>query len=443
MSINGKSEWKASNIEKEFIPAFKAQHPECVLKDPIDMNTIISNYYNESLGLIKQLYTDAVIQDKKAWLTNTKINQEKEKYAEDEFDSTKTNPTDSFWELPAIEQQRRKDAVIINYTDKIEKDAVDEATRIANVTIGKIDELEKNKKLKPGYNAAQILVNLATVPPRQEDYLVDEEKENWLAHYCGPSGVPKNAAGEVDMDADIVVYSFQCGDIGGNNFIKYDGNIGAKDGMLSIAEQDYNKLLNDPTVFKDGICTDIAELSARLGNVPLGTNPIAIRRKVKLGDLRTNTGDLSTAYFGEFSPPLKTQGGFNGDKYVEGLYEAVIPPTTFLVNGKDGPTINPDIQIISHSSNVTSEQIMQNAQGIIAGLDAVAKDAGYTVKDNDFSRFVGSYFSSIDNNLDKVQEFRNKLSQEERDFMAKLMKHLGSHMQSKTAPTSTVGARAK
>jgi hypothetical protein len=35
VSINGKSEWKASNIEKEFIPAFKAQHPECVLKDPI------------------------------------------------------------------------------------------------------------------------------------------------------------------------------------------------------------------------------------------------------------------------------------------------------------------------------------------------------------------------------------------------------------------------
>lgn len=435
----GKKNWNITEISPKFVSLFKQKYPSIPINEPVNIDLMVQRYYYNSLDVIANLYVSEVIDEKVEWNVEKKTKSKKLELAIEQFENTKINPADNFYELPIDEQNRRIDQITVSAEeiDQIRTIEIQEATRIANLTVQRIVNLEKEGKIKSPYNAAQIFLHLTEVPPKQEEYLVDSEYEKWLSSYYDGE-IPKKNDGSIDREAleniEIEVYCFQCGDLGANNFMKFGddgGNIGAKDGMFVITKKDYEELLRDTTMFDaNGKCINIPKLSARLGNVPLGTNPICIKQAVKLSQLETSHGGKSTAYFGEFGPPLSTQGGYdeNGN-YIEGKPEAIVPQTNFIVNGQ----INPNIEIISHSKNMTTAELMQIAQIYLS------KSEQFRGRD-DISMDHWSLTDGLDKDIEILRKFKETLTKEEQKYLSQLMVHLQIVMQREEVNTAGKGA---
>lgn len=415
----GKNNWKIENIRTNFIVLFKQKYPNLNIIEPADMYIIIAQYKNQSLEVISELYIREVIDEKVEWNSNKKIAAKRDELAREEFENTKSAPSDSFDELPIEEKEKRRASIIIDDSSikQIQNIEYQEAYRIARLTLQRILELEKNGKLKSPYSAIDIILSLTEGEPKQEDYLVETELDAWKEHFC-------DGISPITDDTIVDVYCFQCGDIGANNFITFGGNVGPKDGLFVFGKRDYERLKADTSIFdKNGNCIDIPKLSANLGNVFLGTNPICIHQKVRFGDLKTSNGNLSTAYFGEFGPPLSTQGGYDKDgRYISGMYEAIAPLNTFVLNGE----INPNIEIISHSQNISTQELVKMAKVLLSKSEKFAKIESLTAYD---------LLRRIDNDYELLKKFKEILSREEQVYISQLMIYLKNEMQREAVAT--------
>jgi len=428
-TIKGKAFWQNKTVlAHEFEKRMKETYAAQINFTPVILQSIVLNLPNESFEMLKLMYISAVVEEKVEYDVSKEIDRLCEEDAKNNYISSDPAPTIPFYELP---EEKRKELIdkeksIFNETrrKKIAEKRTNQAIKIAELTIERIIKLAKDNKIKKNQNGQPvtspfaILYNI-TEEYNQESYLVDSEYEKWLSHFC-QGNVPKKDDGSIDKDAEIEVYCFQCGDLGAGNFMTYGGNIGANDGMFVISSSEYFALLNDKELFNDdGQCINISKLSARLGNVPLGSNPICIKQKIKLGDLKTSKGSLRTAYFGEFGPPLSTQGGYdeNGN-YIEGRPEAVVPQTQYLINGK----INSNIEIISHSKNISTEELRKISQNYLLKSQQFRDSETETIDHVTLT-------SKLDNDRNTLKRFKELLTKEEAQYLSKLMIHMQSTMQ--------------
>ena len=99
----------------------------------------------------------------------------------------------------------------------------------------------------------------------------------------------------------------------------------------------------------------------------------------------------------------------NGN-YIEGKPEAIVPQTNFIVNGQ----INPNIEIISHSKNMTTAKLMQIAQIYLS------KSEQFRGRD-DISIDHWSLTDGLDKDIEILRKFKETLTKEEQKYLSQLI----------------------
>lgn len=249
---------------------------------------------------------------------------------------------DEFYQLSNNERNKLIEAVDLDAISPEEKEMYETALReervkVAQSTITKIEQLEKAGNLKKGYTASDVLSLIMTdTDPRE--YLTEE----YINKYFEKWGADEND--------NIEVYCFQSMDDGTHGIVGDNGAVGIpREGAFVMPKSEYEKLLKDRTLFDaNGNCINTAKLMIRLGGVKCGTSVVAIKQTIKLRDLKLPNGSLEGAFIGEWQPGLYTSGGFIDGVEVEGVAEGVAPSTNID---------NPNVEIISHTDGITSEEI--------------------------------------------------------------------------------------
>lgn len=356
----GKARWNTDDLNNEIISEIIAKDEEVAIELASiatvseKMQLLVTKYDEKVFEIISRKYREEVISEKSHWgsLYVRCKQQAKDEYNKRMGDPNafdRLDPNQQEAEIQKIRQKMNKEKI-----DAISKADVEAAVKIANKTISTINELSNEGAFIEGYTRSRVLLEI-TSKVDQRDYLKEEYIQEWLSEFLGKDNF--DSKGEIlpeklnpDGTINMVVYVFQNGDVGANNFMKF-GAIGAGDGMFCLSSSRYEELKHlDPPIFNEsGQCVDIPRLSEALGGVPLGSNPIAIKITVKvnpmtLEGIKSSSGGLGTAYFGEFCPGFKTQGG---------VYEAIIDSRAYMVDGK----LNPDVELISHSIYFSTDEL--------------------------------------------------------------------------------------
>ena len=440
----GKEFWQNKVVlGKEFEKRFIEEYRDQITFTPVNIQTIFLHFPDESFNLLSSMFISAVLDEK----VKPEINQLLEKEAINIYINDPKDNTKKFSDLDSTIRnqyiEKAKLSISMKSIEEVYEAKRVVATQIAKLTIERIEKLAKEGKIKlnsmgkPITTPFAILYNI-TESFNQEVYLDDSEYEKWLSTYY-QGEIPIKSDGSIDWDAlgdeDIEVYCFQCGDLGTSNFMKFEGNIGASDGMFVISKSDYDELLKDQTLFDENKkCINIPELSARLGNVSLGNNPICIKQTVKLKNLKSSNGAFSTAYFGEWCPGFKTQGGYYDGNKIEGKPEAVVSSTKFL----NGESINPNIELISHSNNISSEDLVRLATTYL-------KTANKFLEERNRSTDSKMDHWTLTNNIAKdsklLEQFKEKLAKEESSYIIGLMASLGVNTNENSNENKVGGAK--
>ena len=137
----------------------------------------------------------------------------------------------------------------------------------------------------------------------------------------------------------------------------YQGKLGAPDGAFVMSETYWEKLKNDPSIFKDGKIINKQKLSDALGGVPISDNMIAITITCSFDEIGITYSSHSGAYVGEFVPGGSTLGGIP-----EGIMPQKDCPTEIengtmkidVINGNK--SIDDIIKMITDASNIANNK---------------------------------------------------------------------------------------
>ena len=103
----GKKNWNINEISPKFVALFRQKYPNIPINEPVNIDVMIQQYYYNSLDVIINLYVSEVIDEKVEWNVDKKMKSKKQELAIEQFENTKANPGDNFYELPIDEQNRR------------------------------------------------------------------------------------------------------------------------------------------------------------------------------------------------------------------------------------------------------------------------------------------------------------------------------------------------
>lgn len=400
LNLFGKKKWKSEGFKKEIIKEFKNKYPTYAdvdySKSTEEVLTEIAKKHNDKFfPILSSKYREMVVEEKAYWSIREKFRDAVE------LDYEKKDST-AFDRLPQNEQEEKVTEAMKNANsaeiEMLMKAVEIEATKIANRTISDIEDLEKKGKLINGYNASLVLLNI-TENISQKDFLSADMIEEWEKEFDIYGKKP---------DDTVEIYLFQNGALGASNYMKW-GCIGAPDGMFCISKKMYAKIIAS-NAFSDvngrRVCQNPQKLQEDLGNVPVGIHPIAIKVTVKVKDLATTMGGLSTAYFGEFTPKLRAQGPGN-------IFEALCKKQISLTET--------NYEVISYSPYITTVELLSIAE-------KVNNFFGMIEKDNIKAKYYGleknpkiKGISQLTKDSELLKLFKDEITKEEGIFVNTLL----------------------
>lgn len=266
-----------------------------------DFAEVYPDIYNEVVAshVFKQQrdnYIEAVVNRK---TSDYRWDEAKKAYEADNGDGSWWNDLD--------DQGRDKCVKELVVKDEILKSKQNNFRRIAEETITSIEILKAEGKIKPGYSANDVLTMIQDCVP-QETYLTVEAVKEW------------REAWSPDERGYVEVYCFQDS---ANSYALKDGVVGrpikkaestlvnpaGDGGTFVMTKQQYEKIINDPTIFKNGVCIDTAKLGVELGGVKFYGAPVAVKQVVPAFSVEMPMGNNQGSFLGEWRPGGKTSGG--------------------------------------------------------------------------------------------------------------------------------------